>query len=363
MALVKSIIKKFQLEYTQILDVQGNIDDSIPLSLTEDEIKELYHLMTLSRTFDEKMFKLQRGGKIGTVASCKGQEAAQVASAYALKSTDWLVPAFRETAALIARRADMAKLTLAWNGDTRAFAGEDGERNLPVAIPVGSQIITAAGLAFASKYKKSKDVTLVYFGDGASSEGDFHESINLAGVQNLPIVYLCQNNQWAISTPREKQTASETIAQKAIAYGIKGVQVDGNDALAVYEVTKEAVERARAGKGPTLIECLTYRLGDHTTSDDAGKYRTEEQVHEWEPKDPLHRLKKHFENLGTWGDDYGAWLDKKNEEEVSEAVNRALEMKKREPADMFNHVFSELTSELKSQSDKLSKEYSAGGDK
>lgn len=360
---MRKVIKKFQVEYLQILDEQGNVDESIDFDLSEDNIKEMYHLMTLSRTFDEKMFKLQRSGKIGTVASCKGQEAAQVGSAYALESTDWLVPAFRETAALIARRADMSKLTLAWNGDTRAFENDDNSRNLPVAIPVASQIITAAGIAWASKFKKTKEVTLVYFGDGASSEGDFHESLNLAGVQDLPIVYLCQNNQWAISTPRDRQTRSETIAQKAIAYGIKGVQVDGNDALAVYHATKEAVKRAREGKGPTLIECLTYRLGDHTTSDDASKYRSEEQVHEWEPKDPLHRLKKHFEKLGTWGDDYGVWLNKKNEEEVAQAVEKALNMEPRKPQDMFSNIFSKLTPELEAEQKNILAEFEAEEEK
>lgn len=311
--------------------------------------------MTLSRAFDEKFFKLQRSGKIGTVASVKGQEAAQVGSAYALKKTDWMVPAFRETAAYITRKVPHEKLVQAWNGDTRAFENEGG-RDLPVAIPVASQLITATGIAWASKIKEEKDVTLVYFGDGATSEGDFHEALNFAGKLNLPIVFLCQDNKWAISTPREKQTRSETLAQKAIAYGFEGVQVDGNDVVGMYKATKDAVEKARKGKGPTLIEALTYRFGDHTTSDDAKKYRSEDEVHEWEPKDPLSRVKKHFEKLGTWTDEYGKWLDEQNEKEVNTAIEKYEKIEPRKPEDLFKHVYGKMPEELKEQQEELLKE-------
>ena len=352
--MIRKKIKSFEVEYIQALNEQGELDSSIKHDLSEDNIKEIYHLMTLARAFDNKLFKLQRSGKIGTYASVKGQEAAQVGSSMALRKTDWMVPAFREAAAYLTRGIDRVKFVQAWNGDTRAYHNPGG-RDLPVAIPVGSQILTATGIAWGSKLQKKDEVTLVYFGDGATSEGDFHEALTFAGVYNLPIIFLCQNNQWAISTPRSKQTASETIAQKAIAYGINGVQVDGNDAIGVYAVTKKAVEDARKGI-PTLIECVTFRLGDHTTSDDSKKYRSQEEISTWEKKDPLLRMKLYFEKIGTWTDEYGKWLDEQNEKEVNEAVEKALNIEPRKPGDLFDHVFDELTVDLKKQKEFLDEE-------
>lgn len=310
--------------------------------------------MTLARTFDNKLFNLQRSGKIGTYASVKGQEAAQVGSSFALSKEDWMVPAFREAAAYLTRGIDRVKFVQAWNGDTRAYYNPGG-KDLPVAIPVASQLLTATGIAWASKLQKKDEVTLVYFGDGATSEGDFHEALNFAGVYKLPIIFICQNNQWAISTPRKLQTASQTIAQKAIAYGINGIQVDGNDVLGVYAATKKAVEDAKKGI-PTLIECVTFRLGDHTTSDDAKKYRDEEEVHNWETKDPLRRIKLYFEKIGTWSDDYGRWLDEQNQKEVDEAVDKALKIESRKPEELFDNIFSELIPELAEQKEFLKKE-------
>ena len=307
--------------------------------------------MTLARAFDDKLFKLQRSGKIGTYASVRGQEAAQVGSSFALRKEDWMVPAFREAAAYLTRGIDRVKFVQAWNGDTRAYYNPGG-KDLPVAIPVASQILTATGIAWASKLQKKDEVTMVYFGDGATSEGDFHEALNFAGVYGLPIIFICQNNQWAISTPRKKQTASDTIAQKAIAYGINGIQVDGNDVIGMYAATKEAVENAKKGI-PTLIEAVTFRLSDHTTSDDASKYRSEDEVHGWEPKDPLRRIKLYFENIGTWTDDYGKWLDEQNKKEVDEAVEKALSIEPRKPEDLFSNIFKEMPDELKKQKEYL----------
>lgn len=350
----KKVIKQFDVEYIQILNQDGEIDSSIDHGISEDKLKEMYHLMTLSRAFDEKLFKLQRSGKIGTYASANGQEACQVASVIELKKTDWFVPAFRELPGYITRGVERAKLVQAWNGDTRAFKGDS--RDLPVAIPVGSQILTATGIGWGSKLQGTDDVTMVFFGDGATSEGDFHEGLNFAGEFKAPVIFMCQNNQWAISTPREKQTASETIAQKSIAYGIKGVQVDGNDVMAVNLAVREAVERARKGEGPTLIECLTYRFSDHTTSDDAKKYRDENEVDEWRKKDPIIRLRKHFEKIGTWSKEYEQWLEKENEKEVTQAVEKALAIEPRKPEDLFEHIYKELTPDLIEQKEFLAKE-------
>ena len=344
----------FQINYFSLLDETGNLAKDFKLELSEDQLKEIYHLMTLSRKFDEKLFNLQRAGKIGTYASSKGQEACQVASCMVLDKNDWMVPAFREGPAYLTRGIERYKFVLAWNGDTRAY-NNPGSKDLPVAIPVASQLLTATGIAWASKLQNKKEVTLVFFGDGATSEGDFHEALNFAGVHKLPIIFLCQNNQWAISTPTSKQTASKTIAQKAIAYGIEGVQVDGNDALAMYHATKKAKEDALKGI-PTLIEAVTFRVSDHTTSDDAKKYRDEKSVEQWNSKDPILRVKKYFEKIGTWTKEYEIWLEEQNQKEVDEAIEKALNVKDRAPEDLFDNIFSKIIPELQEQKEFLLKE-------
>src|SRR5439155_425244 len=204
--------------------------------------------------------------------------------------SDWMVPSFRETAAMLWRGWPIEKLLMTFAGQLEGCQPAPEQHDLPITIPVGTQLPHAVGLAYAAQYRGDDVVVMAYFGDGATSEGDFHEALNFAGVWHVPVVFVCQNNQWAISVPLKKQTHSRTIAQKALAYGLPGLQVDGNDVLAVYAATKEAVDRAREGNGPTLIECVTYRLGVHTTADDPTKYRSEEEVREWERKDPLTRF-------------------------------------------------------------------------
>ncbi len=346
--------KSFSIEYVQVLDQNGDIDLNQSPNLPEPKVKELYHLMTLVRVMDEKLFKLQRSGKIGTYAEVKGEEASEVGSAFALEKEDWMCPSFRETGVYITRGAPRDKIVQAWRGDVRAFKGD--KKNLPVAIPVGSQTLYATGIAWASKLKNEKDVTIVYFGDGATSEGDFYEAINFAGEFKLPIIFFCQNNQWAISTPTSEQSASETIAQKGIAAGITSIQVDGNDALAVYKITKEAADRARNGQGPTLIESITYRLGDHTTSDDASRYRTEEDVKKWLDRDPLLRLERYFQKIGTWSEEYKSWVRSTCEKEVDDAIAKALAVEKPGPDELFDHVFAVMPKELQEQKRMLEEE-------
>ena len=353
MVLIRKVIKTFGVEYLQILDEEGTIDESLRPDLTEDRIKEIYHLMVLARMFDEKLFKLQRMGKIGTYAPIKGQEAAQIGTAFAISKDDWTVPTFREFGVYLARGADRVKLVQVWNGDTRAFHGD--AKDLPVAIPVGSQALHGVGIAWASKMRGENKVALTYFGDGATSEGDVLEAFNFAGAFGIPVIFVCQDNQWAISTPRKVQTAAETIAQKAIAFGFKGLQVDGNDVLAVYAATKEAVERARKGE-PTLLELMTYRMSDHTTSDDASKYRTEADVHAWDSKDPVLRLEKFFRKQGWWTDDYGAWVRSECEKEINDAVEKGLAIPPPPPEDMFSHIFAEMIPDHKRQLEELKAE-------
>jgi TPP-dependent pyruvate/acetoin dehydrogenase alpha subunit len=229
--------------------------------------------------------------------------------------------------------------------------------NLPISIPVASQTLHAVGIAYAMRYRKTDRVAMTFFGDGATSEGDFHEAMNFAGVLQVPLVFVCQNNQWAISIPRAKQTRSKTLAQKALAYGMPGIQVDGNDVLAVYTAAKEAVDRARSGDGPTMIECVTYRMSVHTTADDPKRYRTDEEVEEWVKRDPITRFQKYLTDKGLMSQDKIDALEGEIKAEMSHVEQRwEDEMKKiGDPMDMFNHLYEEVPSYLREQKDELKK--------
>jgi pyruvate dehydrogenase E1 component alpha subunit len=328
----------FQVEHLSILDADGNLDTALEPDVPPATLQAMYRAMVLGRRLDERMVRLQRQGRIGTFAPIKGQEAAQIGSVFTLRPRDWTVPSFRETAAMIHRGWPIERILAFFAGYLEG--GEPGpeQRDLPVTIPVATQIPHAVGLAYAAQYRGDDAVVMVYFGDGATSEGDFHEAANFAGVWHLPVVLVCQNNQWAISVPLKKQTHSRTIAQKALAYGFPGIQVDGNDVLAVYAASRDAVERARAGDGPTLIECVTYRLGMHTTADDPTKYRAEEEVKAWERKDPLTRFAAYLQkrNLLEEG------LEQAVDEEIAAAVQRFEALPAPDPLAMFDHAYAEL---------------------
>ncbi len=317
-------IARFQIKSLQILSENGRVDRKLEPKLSDDELIGLYRAMVLARESDQRMLKLQRQGRIGTFPLCTGQEAAACGVALAMNQRDWLVPAFREVGAMMMRGVPLEKLLALYAGYEEGNHNPRAERTLPISIPVGSQIPQATGLAYAAKLLESDEQTAVvtFFGDGATSEGDFHEALNFAGVWQVPVVFVCQNNGWAISLPIAQQTASETIAQKAIAYGIEGIQVDGNDPLAVYVATAEALERARNGGGPTLIEAVTYRLMMHTTSDDPTKYRTEEEVKLWWERDPIPRFRIYLERKGIWDDEREERLAGEIKDEVDAAVRR-----------------------------------------
>lgn len=345
----------FHVKSLQILDEKGHANEKLMPKLSKTEIKKFYELMVLSRIFDEKALALQRQGRLGTYASTRGQEAAQVASAYALKKTDWLFPAFRESAAYITRGVPMHKTLVYWAGDERGNL--TGVPNtFPPAVPVSTQILHAVGLGWGLKMQRKKAASLVYFGDGATSRGDFHEGLNFAGVFKIPVVFLCQNNQYAISLPRERQTAAETLAQKAIAYGFEGIQVDGNDVFAVYRATKEALEKARRGGGPTLIEAVTYRLGDHTTSDDASKYRSKAEVEKWKKRDPILRLQKYMQKKKIWSKEYETKLIKKSKELVEKEVKKMESIPAPNSNDMFQYTFATLPKDLQQQMEEYGKD-------
>ena len=340
---------RFQVEYLSILDAEGRLDASLEPRIPAAELKRLYRAMLLGRRLDERMVRLQRQGRIGTFAPIKGQEASQIGSICTLRPSDWMVPSFRETAAMLWRGWPIEKLLLFFAGYLEGGQPAPDQRDLPICIPVATQLPHAVGLAYAAQYRNEDAVVMAYFGDGATSEGDFHEALNFAGVWHVPVVFVCQNNQWAISVPLKKQTNSRTLAQKALAYGFPGIQVDGNDVLAVYAASQEAVARARAGDGPTLIECVTYRLGMHTTADDPTKYRSEEEVREWERKDPLTRFAEYLKKRNLLPEGLEAEVDA----EITAAVQRFEAVGPADPLSVFDHVYARRPPHLAAQREEL----------
>ncbi|WP_414836762.1 pyruvate dehydrogenase (acetyl-transferring) E1 component subunit alpha [Candidatus Nanohalococcus occultus] len=312
-------------------------------SLEKDQLHEIYRQMILARKFDEKAFKLQRRGEVSTYAPHKGQEASQIGAVFAMNDDDWMVPSFRETAAYMARGAPLEKLFQRWMGDARGQ--KELENDLPVAIPVGTQNLHAVGIGMAMSFDEEEKAVVGFTGDGSTSEGDFHEALNFSGVFDAHSVIVVQNNQYAISMPVEKQTNAETIAQKALAYGIEGIQVDGNDVLAVIEAMNEALEKARNGE-PVLLEAVTYRLEDHTTSDDSTRYRDDEEVEEWKEHDPILRLKEYLKENDQWDDSLEEY-EEKAEEKINEAANKAMEVEDPEMEEMFEYVYKEMPDLLK----------------
>jgi pyruvate dehydrogenase E1 component alpha subunit len=301
----------------RILDKEGKLDKSLDPGLEWEVLLRAYKNMVLTRSADDKAVKLQRQGRLGAYPPMRGQEASMLGPTMALEEDDWLVWSFREMGALLWKGVPLRTIFLYWMGHEEGNSYPEGVKATPCAIAVGSQLPHAVGISYASKLRGEKAVTLVFCGDGATSEGDFHEALNFAGVLKTPTVFVIQNNQFAISVRRERQSASHTLAQKAIAYGFKGIQVDGNDLLALYAATKEAVDRARRGEGPTLIESFTYRMGDHTTSDDASRYRLEEELEEWREKDPIHRVRKLLMEKGI--------LDEGEDERISDEAAKQVE--------------------------------------
>ncbi len=347
------------IPHTKILDKDGNVDEELEPELSEEKLVQMYKDMVYARILDKKAFKIQRRGDAGTYAPVKGEEACQVGAAHALKENDWFVPSFREAAFALSRGISPVKLFRYFMGDAYGNKVED-THNLPVSIPIASQTLHATGIAMASNIKEEDEIAITFFGDGATSQGDFHGALNFAGVYNAPVIFFNQNNQYAISTPREKQTASETLAQKAKAYGIKGIQVDGNDVLATYKAVKEAAKRARRGEGPTMIEGLTYRLGVHTTSDNPSRYRTDEEVEEWKKKDPIKRFELYLMDKGLLDEEKKENIQERIEKDIEKHVEKALEMDSPKTEEMFQNVYEEVPNMLKKQLG-IAKEREGGG--
>ena len=335
----------------RILHSDGHCDEKLKPDLPDDTVQTLYRQMVLIRQADQRALSLQRQGRLGTYAPVQGQEAAQVGSTHALGKNDWVFPSFREMGVCYMRGIPLKDIYLYWMGDERGQRVPEDVHVFPVSIPVGSHPLHAVGTSWAAKLQGDAICTVAYFGDGGTSEGDFHEAMNFAGVFQTPTIFFCQNNQYAISVPRKIQTAAKTLAQKAIAYGFGGIQVDGNDLFAVYAATREAREKAIAGGGPTMIEAVTYRFGPHTTADDPTKYRSDEELEEWKPLDPLLRLQKYLQGKGLWNEDLEAQIKEEAEKSVNQAIQEAEGVPEPKPEEIFNYAFAEMTPNLKEQMD------------
>ena len=347
----------YRVEYLAILDQDGQLDGDLEPSIPDEILLRIHRTMVLARRFDERMLILQRQGRLGTFAPIKGQEA-QIGAAAVLEPDDWLVPSFREMPAELWRGKSMESVLLLYGGYNEGGFVPEGLNNLPVAIPVGSQTLHAAGLGYAMKYRKQKQVAMTFFGDGATSEGDFHEAMNFSAVFQIPVIFIVQNNHWAISVPRSQQTHSRTLAQKALAYDMPGIQVDGNDVLAVYSAAQEAVDRARAGGGPSLIECVTYRMSMHTTADDPKKYRKDEEVEEWVKRDPIVRFQTYLTNKGLLTNEMIAAVEAELQAEIKAAEERYVKQMERalDPMDMFEHAYAGMPPHLLAQKEELRQE-------
>lgn len=335
-------VYKAQIDHLQILDENGVLDEKLAKdTLNDDQVVQAYEFMILCRQYDEVAFKLQRSGRMGTYPQNKGQEAAAVGSGLAAKKgVDFLVPCYRENAALFMHGLPMEKILQHWMGDERGNQIPEGVNMTPIAIPIGTQMLHATGIAWAFKIRKEPRVAITYFGDGATSEGDFHEAMNFASTLQVPCVFFCQNNHWAISVPRELQMNSETIAQKAIAYGMPTMQVDGNDLFAVYKASRDAIERARSGGGPSFIEAVTYRLADHTTADDARRYRDPEELAAWTVRDPMIRLRKYLEKKDLWSEAQQSKTEERAKAQVTEIIRNAEGIEKPTTDDIFDWTFA-----------------------
>ena len=343
-------VATFEIHYSQFLDRSGRPLRQLPPFAEDPEVLvPIYKAMVLTRLFDAKAISLQRTGNLGTYPSCRGQEAVGVGVASAMKDDDVLLVTYREQGAQLWRGVTLTELFQFWGGDERGSNYSGPREDFPVCIPVATHAGHAVGVATAFKLRRQARAAVCVLGDGATSKGDFYEAVNLAGVWRLPVVFIVSNNQWAISVSREAQTASETLAQKAIAGGFEGEQVDGNDVIAVRHAAEQAIQRARAGHGPSLIEALTYRLGDHTTADDASRYRDQEEVSAQRARDPVERLRNFLGNQGWWTNKDEDDLIAECTAKIESAKDEYLAIVPEPPGAMFDHLYESLPTALARQ--------------
>jgi 2-oxoisovalerate dehydrogenase E1 component alpha subunit len=321
--------------------------------LPPETLSWLYEMMVVTRDLDVEFVNLQRQGELALFASCRGQEAAQIGATACLRKTDWLFPQYREIGSFLIRGIAPAQMGAVWRGKWHGGLGFTEKCVAPIAIPIGTHGLHAVGAAMAAQRLGEDSVTVAFLGDGATSEGDAHEALNLAGVYRAPCVFFVQNNQWAISVPVSHQMAAPSIAHRAIGYGMPGIRVDGNDVLACFAVVAQAAERAREGGGPTLIEAITYRLGPHTTSDDPTRYRSQEEVDHWLARDPIPRYRTYLQSVGVWNERLEERVSHRSERlrtELRESVVGAPDF---DVAEMFDTVYHDITPALAQQRDQL----------
>lgn len=345
-------IADFEIQYSQFVDPTGKPSADIPdLAKDTGKLIDMYRHMVETRVFDTKAINLQRTGKLGTYASCLGHEATHVGLASAMHEDDVLAPSYREYGAMLYRGVRMADILLYWGGDERGsdFAGP--KHDFPFCVPIATQCLHAAGAAMAFQLRKEPRCAVSVNGDGGTSEGAFYEAMNIAGARKLPVVFMVVNNKWAISVPIELQTATKTLAQKAVAAGIPGIQVDGNDAIAVRHWVERALARARNGEGPTLVEAVTYRLSDHTTADDASRYRKKDEVETAWKLEPLIRMRQYLTDIGAWDEEKEQALLQEAAAKVDAAVQAYLNTPKQPIESMFDYMYKELPEFLEEQRD------------
>jgi pyruvate dehydrogenase E1 component alpha subunit len=340
-------------EVRRVLNPDGTLVGPDP-GFDADTLKDAYRWMVYLRVFDQRCLNLSRQGRMGTFAPFGGQEACQVGSVYWLqKGKDWMFPTYRDHGAMQVFGVPSKNIMRYYMGDEKGSHAPEGVNAFPISIPIATQLVHAVGTTWAAKIKKEDTVAVTYAGDGGTSPGDFHEALNFAAVFNTATIFFIQNNRYAISTPNSKQFKTKTIAQRSLAYDIPGVRVDGQDMLAVLSVMKEAVERARSGGGPTLVEALTFRYGPHTTPDDPKKYRTQEEVDEWQAKDAIERMRKYLVSKGIWTDPEDEALWEWAKDQVNAAVGEAEKEPRPSVDEIFDYVYEKPTAELQRQKEYL----------
>ena len=345
-----TIVAKFEIRYSQFLDPHGKVVAPLPdFARNAPNLVALYRWMALMRAYDAKAIALQRTGQIGTFASLLGHEAVNAGVASAMERDDVFLMTYRENGAQLMRGVTLKEMLLYWGGDERGSDFSGPRKDFPICITIAAHAPHAVGAAYAMKLRRERRAAVCMLGDGATSKGDFYEAINAAGTWKLPVVFAVTNNQWAISVPRAKQSAAQTLAQKAIAAGIEGLQVDGNDVIAVRHGMDEALNRARSGGGPTLIEALTYRLSDHTTADDATRYRSPDEVAEAWKLDPIVRLRAYLIAAGAWDKAREDALLKECNEQVQAAAQAYLDTPPPTAEQMFDHLYATLPAALQKQ--------------
>jgi pyruvate dehydrogenase E1 component alpha subunit len=344
------IIARFEIGFTRYLDPDGTATEPLPAFAKDPKaLIPLYRAMVRTRTFDAKAIALQRTGQLRTCASSLGQEAVVVGAASAMRPEDVLLPTFREQGAMLWRGVTPLELLLYWGGDERGSDFRGPREDFPICVPVGSHAPHAVGVALALKLRREPRAALCVLGDGGTSKGDFYEALNLAGVWRLPVVFLINNNQWAISVPRSAQTAAATLAQKAIAAGVPGEQVDGNDVIAAHDAIERALARARAGDGASVVEALTYRLGDHTTADDARHYRDDKEVSARWQEEPVARLRRYLTACGAWSKEDEERTLAECTAEIEKAVEAYSVLPPPSAGAMFDHLYGRLPVALEPQ--------------